>query len=484
MRQLRHEAVDQLRALAAEPDDEDAERTKDEPLLGLRPGMVIGQRFEIRSVLGSGGMGTVYRAWDRQGAAEVALKIGHDLDAPALRRFAREAEVLGSISHPGIVAYVAHGVTSQGVFYLAMELLQGESLHERLYREPLSIGETLAFGALVTDALAAAHAKGVVHRDIKPSNIYLAGGKLDHPRVLDFGLVRMGPKTSSLTQTGSFLGTPGYVAPEQVRGERIVDARADLFSLGCVLYECLVGDAAFKGSSFPDALVRVLLEEPVPLRQHFAELPLELVQLVDRLLAKAPGARPADALEVAQALRRLRAELGPAVLALRAKQAPAPVEPAPSEATSSEAVTVAIPGPTPTELEPTVPLPLRTPPQPRPPTTSPRHTAIAAVMVVAIAAASILAVRGVRSGASPAAEPPEATSVSAPPVPAMAATPAQTAEEPPATSPPGPTQTPAPPPQPRASQSPPSRSRVPAAAPATSAPASRAKPPRDKVLGF
>src|SRR5262249_4208721 len=150
--------------------------------------------------------------------------------------------------------------------------------------------------------LGAAHRFGVVHRDVKPSNLFLVGGRPEEAKILDFGIARMGVLDRTLTQAGAMIGTPGYIAPEQARGDRHVDARADVFSLGCVLFRCLTGQKPFEGDDVMAILLKLVLEEPPRLGELLPEAPSALEDLVARMLAKAPGDRPADGSAVAREL--------------------------------------------------------------------------------------------------------------------------------------------------------------------------------------
>ena len=204
----------------------------------MRKGDLVAGRYELLEFAGQGGMGTVYRAVDRVSGGSAAIKVLHTTTDEAIARFALEARVLSELSHPGIVRYLEHGTTPRGEAYLAMEWLEGEDLSRRLAREPPSPSEALALIGRAAETLAVAHARGVVHRDLKPSNLFLVGRDLAHVKVLDFGVARLTREQASLTVAGEVVGTPGYMAPEQARGERSVDGRADVFALGCVLFEC------------------------------------------------------------------------------------------------------------------------------------------------------------------------------------------------------------------------------------------------------
>lgn len=264
---------------------------------------VIDDRFQLQSVAGSGGMGVVYRALDTTTGTTVAIKVLRTDEADAAARFLREAQLLAGMTHPRIVRHVAHGHTLGGEPYLAMEWLNGEDLRERLARGPLGTAESALLGADIAEALAHAHNQNVIHRDLKPANIYLIDGKLQASRLLDFGIARVEQAADDATRTGTVLGTPAYMAPEQARSERTLDARADLFSLGCVMYECLTGRAPFVAGSAMAVLIKVLLEEPPSLAELRDDVPAPLALLVGQLLAKDPSERPRTA-EVAAALLR------------------------------------------------------------------------------------------------------------------------------------------------------------------------------------
>ncbi|MDI1429477.1 serine/threonine-protein kinase [Polyangium sorediatum] len=270
----------------------------------MRPGDVIDGRFVIERMAGSGGMGSVFQAHDRLSSGPVAIKVLHDQEPRDIARFEREARVLAGLDHPGIVRYVTHGVTSAGEPFLAMEWLAGEDLGARLLRGRLTVSESVSAIRAVAEALATAHARGVVHRDIKPSNVFLVDGALEHVKLLDFGLARMG-LSPRFTRTGVVLGTPSYMAPEQARGAPSLDARVDVFALGAVLFECLAGRPAFAGEHVMAILAKVLLEEPPLLRDLRPEVPVRLEALVACMLAKDPADRLADAGEVAEALAHL-----------------------------------------------------------------------------------------------------------------------------------------------------------------------------------
>ncbi|WP_437909873.1 protein kinase [Sorangium sp. So ce327] len=271
---------------------------------------IIAGRFVVEGEAASGGMGTVYKAYDRLGGAAVALKIVRLRNEIQIERFEREAALLAALVHPGIVRYVAHGSTPEGDRYLAMEWLDGEDLAARLARGVLPASEGLLLVRRAADALAFAHARGIVHRDIKPSNLFLPGGDAGRVKLVDFGIARPSSDAGRVTVTGGVLGTPGYMAPEQVEAHSVPDPRSDVFSLGCVLFECLAGQPAFASASPMAALSRVLLMSPPRLRDVRSDAPAPLDELVARMLSRQPGDRPRDGAEVAAELDRIAAMRG------------------------------------------------------------------------------------------------------------------------------------------------------------------------------
>ncbi len=281
----------------------------------LLPGKVLAGRFSVEAIAGRGGMGTVYRARDLSSGQTVALKLLNISSNPAnLQRFNREAELLASLRHPGIVSHVAHGMTAENQPFLAMQWLEGEDLARRLARQPLHLSETLALLHRVAGALAVAHQHGIVHRDLKPSNLFLRQRAPADGVLLDFGLARHVTHSRNVTASGAILGTPGYMAPEQVSSQSQITPAADIFSLGCVLYECLAGQAPFSAPHYAAVLAKILFVEPSPLESLRPELPAPLLALVHRMLAKEARQRFADASELLaslQALGSLRAEGAP-----------------------------------------------------------------------------------------------------------------------------------------------------------------------------
>jgi serine/threonine protein kinase len=270
----------------------------------LRRGDVFAQRFEVEREAASGGMGTIYRARDQLSGEMVALKLlsiekgdGHEHE-----RFARESELLAELRHSGIVSYVAHGRTPQGQRFLAMQWLDGEDLAQRLARGPLSVGEAIGLTRRVAEALDFAHKHGVVHRDLKPTNLFLCGGDIERVKILDFGVARRLATSRAITRTGILIGTPEYMAPEQARGGRDITEAADVFALGCILYECLAGEPPFVGDHLAAVLTRILFEDPIPVVERRPGLPDAVGQVLSRMLVKDPRKRIADASEVAACL--------------------------------------------------------------------------------------------------------------------------------------------------------------------------------------
>jgi predicted ATPase len=275
----------------------------------MKPGDVIADRFTIERLAGSGGMGAVYLAVDRVTGGPAAVKVlwGHVLDQPEqAERFGREAEVLQELRHPGVVGYIAHGASPGGEPWLAIEWIEGESLAARLRRKGLTVGESIALARQVAEALSAAHRRGIVHRDLKPSNLYLDGAALDRVKVLDFGIAKVAGGTP-LTMTGVVVGTPFYMSPEQARGEREIDARADVFALGCVLFHCLTGKAPFASDDVHAALLKVVLDDAPRLSEVCEGIPEAIDDLVARMLAKSPRDRPSDAAALAGELAAIEA---------------------------------------------------------------------------------------------------------------------------------------------------------------------------------
>jgi eukaryotic-like serine/threonine-protein kinase len=276
----------------------------------LAAGTRIGP-YEIVSAIGAGGMGEVYRAHDTRLHRDVAIKIlpasfGSDPERRA--RFEREAQAIAALSHPNVLAIHDTGV-HDGLMYVVTELLEGETLAERLKSGALPLRKALDAAVQIARGLAAAHDKHVVHRDLKPENLFLLrDGRV---KILDFGLARHVPSASGATETvpagtdpGVVMGTVGYMAPEQVRGQA-VDARADLFAFGTVLYETLTGQRAFRRDTAAETMTAILRDEPPELMQARADLSPALDRIVRHCLEKDPAERFQSARDIAFALESL-----------------------------------------------------------------------------------------------------------------------------------------------------------------------------------
>ncbi len=275
----------------------------------MNPGAIIADRFVVERRAGSGGTGTVFRAKDNLTGDSVAVKVLHEWRSQRAERFVAEARVLSELTHPAIVRYVTHGVTGEHEPYLAMEWLEGEDLSDRIKRQRMSVSESIDLVRSVAEALEQAHLRGIVHRDVKPSNIFLVDKDIAQVKLLDFGVARIASLTGS-TRAGAMIGTPGYMAPEQARGAKDLDARADIFSLGCVLFECLTARPPFFGEHVMAVLAKILLEDAPRVRELRSEVPAGLDALIASMLSKDPKERPADAASVVRALSSLGASDG------------------------------------------------------------------------------------------------------------------------------------------------------------------------------
>jgi eukaryotic-like serine/threonine-protein kinase len=285
----------------------------------------LGQ-YRVLKLLGQGGMGIVFLAEDSHLQRRVALKVIKPEAAGNLevrQRFLREARAIAALKHDHVVIVYAVG-QDQDVPYLAMELLQGQSLHDRLDKgPPLTVAEVLRIGLEAATGLAAVHESGLIHRDIKPANLWLEAPK-GRVKLLDFGLARICRDEIRLTEVGTVLGTLDYMSPEQARALDL-DARSDLFSLGCVLYRMCSGQLPFRGANALAVVTALAVDMPPPLRtQPHAETPAELAELVTRLLAKQPEDRPRSTQEVVAALEAIERGLAHAPSAPTRALAPEP----------------------------------------------------------------------------------------------------------------------------------------------------------------
>jgi serine/threonine-protein kinase len=262
----------------------------------LAVGQTFAGRYEVKSMLGMGGMGVVYRAIDKELNEPVAIKTlkadAMASDPAMLQRFKDEIRLARKITHRNVVRTHDLGEV-EGMYYITMEFCEGQSLKHLIQsRGHLPVNVTLTVGKQLCRALESAHEQGVIHRDIKPQNLIMEpSGTL---KVMDFGIARLAARTDGVTQAGTAIGTPEYMAPEQLLGDK-VDFRVDLYSAGCVLFECLTGRTPFVADS-PITLVAKQLEEmpPSPATLN-GEVPQALAELILRTLSKNPDDRPPSA---------------------------------------------------------------------------------------------------------------------------------------------------------------------------------------------
>jgi serine/threonine protein kinase len=287
--------------------------TEEERLIGR----LMKGRYQVRKKLGAGGMGSVYLAEQVSIGRKVALKILHGAfatDEEFVRRFRHEARMAASLNHHNIVTVYDFDQGDDGSLFIAMEYVDGRSLSEIIKHEaPLDIGRAVRLGSQIAEGVGAAHRVGVIHRDIKPDNIMVVGvGEKEEVKLMDFGIARLrdtGAMTR-LTRSGVLMGTPAYMAPEQIEGGGEVSERTDIYALGLVLYEMLSGGAPFKASTPGTVMVKQLREMPVPLRKLRSEVPAAVERVVMQALEKKPQSRQRDMDEVAQGLRRAGGALG------------------------------------------------------------------------------------------------------------------------------------------------------------------------------
>jgi eukaryotic-like serine/threonine-protein kinase len=275
-------------------------------------GEVLGG-YRAIAELGRGGMGIVLRATHVETGQAVALKVMSAVAAmkPEMRkRFAREARATRATPHPNIV-HVYEAFEHEGLPVIALELLEGESLEEHLKKHgKLDLAETARIGMRVTSAVGTAHAAGIVHRDLKPDNIFLVRAPAPDVKVLDFGIAKLtaseglAAETAALTRTGALMGTPYYMSPEQSFGEKKIDHRADIWSLGIILYRCLTGVLPTRGDTLGDVLRKVVSADFQPLRELAPSVPEEVASLVHQMLRLRPDDRPWDLREIHDVLTR------------------------------------------------------------------------------------------------------------------------------------------------------------------------------------
>ena len=278
----------------------------------LAPGTILGQ-YEILSPLGAGGMGEVYRARDTRLGRDVAVKVLPEsvtTNPDRMRRFEQEARAAAALNHPNILA-IYQMATQDGTSYLVSELLEGESLRDRLRRGLMPLRKAIDYAVQIAHGLAAPHEKGIVHRDLKPENVFITSqGRV---KILDFGLAKVterkvasdsDPTLPQGTEAGMVMGTAGYMSPEQVRGKAL-DHRSDIFSFGTILYELVTGKQSFHKSTSAETMTAILNEEPTPITQFAPATPPGVVRVVNRCLEKDPDQRFQSASDLAFALEAL-----------------------------------------------------------------------------------------------------------------------------------------------------------------------------------
>ncbi len=393
-------------------------------------GRVIGS-YRIERLLGQGGMGAVYVGRHARTGRAYAIKVllaAHASQTDALKRFRREAEALGAVGHAHIVAIHDYDETPDGLWFLVMDLLEGEDLAQHLSRRgPLPYREAIVLLDPILSAIAAAHRVGMIHRDLKPSNVFLArlpGEERDRPMLLDFGLARALDENTGakVTATGTVLGTPSYMSPEQAQGQPL-DGRSDLWALAIILFELISGRPPFEGPTLTSILVAVLTAPRPHLRDRGIDVPEALEHILDRALQKSPGDRYPDVETFREALAQLaglarrtepHAPLATApTQAMTTQPGPAPsVRPAARVSAESYAPTVAA------QAAPSGPLPITAAVPAR---ASGRPTALLVTALVASVvvfgggiAALAMVLSSARERAIPTPPPVTSTSVSSP----------------------------------------------------------------------
>jgi serine/threonine-protein kinase len=287
----------------------------------LQAGVVLAGRYRLARRVGEGGMGIVWAAMHVITRKSVALKILKVTGKEHVQRFLREARIAGALRHPNVVEVYDILQLSDGAPVMVMDLLTGESLADRLERQgPLPLHELAAILASVASAVRSAHALGIIHRDLKPENIFLSASEANKSgvsiKVLDFGIAKLtaregeAAKTAGLTSTGAVMGTPYYMAPEQVFGEKTIDSRADVWAMGCIIYECLAGHRPIAGDNFGQIFKAIATGEITPLERVAPGVPPDVASLVSRMLSRDREKRPRDLGEVQDVLSRhaVRAE--------------------------------------------------------------------------------------------------------------------------------------------------------------------------------
>lgn len=319
--------------------------------MSLATGDIIDGKYRIVRLLGEGGMGAVYEGENVRIHRKVAIKVLHAGVAEnedAVQRFEREAQAAGRIGSEHITEVLDLGNLPDGDRFMVMEYLEGDELSNRIRQKgKLTAEETYKIAYQILEGLKAAHGAGIIHRDLKPDNVYLLKAKRgteDFVKILDFGISKFsalsGESGFSMTRTGAVMGTPYYMSPEQAKGAKGMDARADLYSVGVILYECLTGQVPFNADTFNELLFKIVLETPPPLEQLVPELDPNFSSLVTKSMAREPAHRFQSAQEFQDALTNwARTGLGTSVHP--AAQAPGvrPPEPIASSGVKPNATT-------------------------------------------------------------------------------------------------------------------------------------------------
>jgi serine/threonine protein kinase len=274
-------------------------------------GQVLKGRYRVVRQLGEGGMGTVYLGEQVTIGRKVALKLLHEKyawDEEFVRRFRQEARLTASLSHPHVITVYDFDQADDGTLFIAMEYIEGSNLRELIQEKPLDVSRAVRLGIQIAEGLAAAHYVNVIHRDVKPENIMVAR-PTDHVKLTDFGIARLrdAPSSTRLTRAGTIMGTPAYMAPEQIEGEE-ASQKTDIYALGIILYEMLSGTVPFTAPTPAAVLMKHLREVPIPLGQLRRGIPPAVERIVAQALEKKPEHRPAGMAEIANALRN--GELG------------------------------------------------------------------------------------------------------------------------------------------------------------------------------
>jgi serine/threonine-protein kinase len=280
--------------------------------MGLQIGDVIDGKYRIVRLLGEGGMGAVYEGENARIHRRVAIKVLHGEVASneeATTRFEREAQAAGRIGSEHIVEVLDLGDLPGGERYMVMEFLEGEALNDRIEHGRMAPRDIALLMVDMLEGLKAAHAAGIVHRDLKPDNVFLLtnrGGKKDFVKIVDFGISKFNTLGGefSMTRTGAVMGTPYYMAPEQAKGGKGVDHRVDLYAVGVILYQAVVGHVPFQAETFNELLFKIVLETPPPLQDQLPGIDPSFVALVNKGMARDPDERYATAAEFQNALRQ------------------------------------------------------------------------------------------------------------------------------------------------------------------------------------